>query len=326
MLHARSDSYASLLCVLSMTEVSLSGLRVLREVAARGSFTAAASTLGYTQSAISRQVSALERAAGAQLFERRARGVRLTGSGNALLRHAVSVLDELDRASRELSVMRELDAGRLRVGAFPTAVAALVPRALAAFQCRNAAVKVSLREGTTPTQLRRLDAGALELAVIAMRPGESAAGRYEIEPLLEDGLLLALARTHPLAGRDTVDLEDLVNEPWIAASSGADDALLGVWPALECKPQVAFIAREWTAKLGLVAAGLGVTVVPGLAATSIREDVAVVRVRGGDPATRTIAIATRSGRSPAHVRAYSEALHEVSAELSLELQRRISAR
>lgn len=306
--------------------MSLSGLRVLREVAARGSFTAAASTLGYTQSAISRQVSALERAAGAQLFERRPRGVRLTGPGNALLRHAVSVLDELDRASRELTAMRELDAGRLRVGAFPTAAAALVPRALAAFQRGNPGVKVTLREGTTPTQLRRLDAGALELAVIAIRPGEPVAERYELEPLLEDRLLLALARTHPLAGRDTVDVEALLGEPWIAASTDADDALLGVWPSLEWKPRIAFIAREWTAKLGLVAAGLGVTVVPGLAATSIREDVAVVRVRGGDPAARTIAIATPRGRDSPHVRAYSEALHAVTAELSLELQRRVGAR
>jgi DNA-binding transcriptional LysR family regulator len=309
-----------------MAELSLLGLRVLREVAACGSFTAAAETLGYTQSAVSRQVAGLESAAGVSLFERRTRGVRLTAAGNALLRHAISVLDELEIAQRELISIRELAGGRLRVGAFPTAVAALIPRALASFRRAHAGVTVTLREGTTAMQLRRLDAGALELAVVAMLPGQTPDRRHRIEPLFEDRLLLALARDHPLAQQATVDVEDLRDESWIAASTDADDALLGVWPSLEWQPRVAFVAREWTAKLGLVAAGLGITVVPGLAAASIREDIAVVRVRGGDPAIRTIAIATSAGAEQlAHVRACIEVLHEVSAQLTVELQRRIGA-
>jgi DNA-binding transcriptional LysR family regulator len=311
-----------------MAEFSVTGLRVLCEVAARGSFTAAAESLGYTQSAVSRQVAGLESAAGAPLFERTSRGVRVTDAGSALQRHAVSALDQLDVAKRELAGMRELTGGRLRVGGFPTAIAALLPRALAAFHSRHAAVRVSLHEGTTPSQLRRLASGATELAVVAVPGGQALADeRASFEPLLDDPLLLALARSHPLAGERIVDVNDLAGEPWIAAGTDSSDALLGVWPSLEWEPRVAFIVREWTAKLGLVAAGLGITVVPGLAATAVRRDIALVRVRSSEPATRTVGLAARASRQwPAHARAFADVLHEAAADLAVELQLRIKHR
>ena len=109
-----------------MAELTVSGLKVLREVAERGSFTAAAAPLGYAPSAISRQVAALERAAGAPLFARAARGVTLTPAGKALLRHANDVLERLEEAQRELAGLPAAPQARLRVGAFPIALAALV--------------------------------------------------------------------------------------------------------------------------------------------------------------------------------------------------------
>jgi DNA-binding transcriptional LysR family regulator len=186
---------------------TLTGLRVVREVAERGSFTAAAASLGYTQSAVSRQVAAMEAAAGGPLFRRASRGVRLTEAGSVLLRHADRVLDQIDVARRELAVSPGLATGRPRVGAFPTAVAALLPRAIAAFRSRHAGI---------------------------------------------DPLLLAVGRSHALARRRTVDVDDLAREPWIAAGTNPDDTFLGVWPSLEWRPQIAFVAREWTAKLGLI--------------------------------------------------------------------------
>lgn len=189
--------------------------------------------------------------------------------------------------------------------------------------CRG--VNVSLREGTTPSQLRRLTAGAVELAIVGTPPSRpSGDHRLEFEPLFEDPLLLAVARGHALARYRTIDLDDLAGEEWIAGSTDASDPLLGVWPSLRWQPHVAFVARDWTAKLGLVAAGLGVTVVPGLAATAVRQDVALVRVRGEPPASRTILLATRAETAPAaHVSAFADALHEAAAEFTLELQRRI---
>ncbi len=274
---------------------------------------------------MSRQIAGLESAAGAQLFERAPRGVRLTHAGGTLLRHAVSALEQLDVAKRELTGISELASGRLRVGAFPTAIAALLPRALVAFQSRHGGIEVSLREGTTPSQLRRLSSGATQLAVVAASATHALNhGEVSFEPLLEDPLLLALPRTHPLARERVVDVNDLARERWIAASSDSGETLLGVWPSLAWQPRVAFIAREWTAKLGLVAAGLGVTVVPGLAATAVREDIALVRVHGEQPATRTIALATRSsGEESAHARAFADVLHEVASDLAVELQLRI---
>src|ERR671915_1260064 len=121
-------------------------MRVLREVAVRGSFSAAAESLSFTQSAVSQQIAALEREAGATLVERSARGVRLTDAGEALVRHADAILARLADAEAELEAIAGLRGGRLRLGSFPTARATLMPRAIAAFSTRHPAVELSLVE------------------------------------------------------------------------------------------------------------------------------------------------------------------------------------
>jgi DNA-binding transcriptional LysR family regulator len=309
-----------------MAELALNGFRILREVAARGSFTAAAESLGYTQSAVSRQVAGLESAAGTPLFERAARGVRLTDAGAALLRRAETVLDEVDAAQRELEGMSQLATGRLRVGAFPTAVAALLPRALKAFRDTHPGVDVSLREGGTSSQIRRLTSGSAEAALVSVLPQRQAprGRRVTLEHLMDDPLLLAVGLNHPLARRRTVNLDDLASERWIAGSEQASDAMLGAWQWAEWQPKVELVAKEWTAKLGLVAAGLGITVVPGLAADAVRPDVALVRVRSERPVSRAVLLARRADDELPHVRAFAELLHDVALELTAELQRRTS--
>jgi DNA-binding transcriptional LysR family regulator len=311
-----------------MAELSLTGLRVLREVAARGSFTAAAESLGYTQSAVSRQVAGLESAAGAPLFERTARGVRITDAGGALLRRAGTVLDEVEAAQRELEGMSQLATGTLRVGAIPTAVAALVPRALRAFRERHPGVDASLREGSTSSQIRRLVSGAADVAVVGVLPHWKAPRdrRITLEHLIDDPLLLAVGLDHPLARRRTVNLDDLASERWIAGSAKANDSTLGAWQWAEWQPEVELIAKEWTAKLGLVAAGLGVTLVPGLAADSVRPDVALIRIRSERPASRAVFLARKAKDEAPHVRAFAELLHVVASELTSELQRRVVTR
>jgi DNA-binding transcriptional LysR family regulator len=311
-----------------MAELSVTGLRVFREVAARGSFTAAAESLGYTQSAVSRQVAALEGSAGTPLFERGARGVRLTNAGETLLQHAGTVLDDLDAAQQELAGMAEPATGRLRIGAFPTAVAALVPRAMAEFRRGQPGVRTSLREGGTPSQLKRLFSGSVDVAVIGFLPGGHVTRdrRISLEPLIDDPLLLAVGPGHPLARRRTVDLDSLAGESWIAASADASDTMIGAWQWADWQPRVDLIAKEWTAKLGLVAAGLGVTLVPGLAAAAVRPDVALVRIRSG-PASRQVLVATRSGQErSASAALFSELLHDTAAQLSTELRERLAAR
>jgi DNA-binding transcriptional LysR family regulator len=301
-----------------MADLSLTGLRVLREVASRGSFTAAAESLGYTQSAISRQVAALESTTGAALFERGARGVRLTDAGTALLRRAETVLDEVERAQREIEGFSPASAGRLRVGAFPTAAASLVPRALSALRERRPGIQVSLRDGSTPTLLRRVASGNAEVAVLSVLPGGQRPGDrgVAIEHLTDDPLLLAVAAGHRLAGRRSVDIDDLASEIWVAATPKADDTFLGAWQWADWTPTVGFVTREWTAKLGLVAANLGVTLVPGLAARAVRGDVALVRLRSERPVSREILVATRAESDPVPaVSSFVGLLHESAAEL-----------
>ena len=142
---------------MGFADVSLVALRVFREVAERGTLTSAAAALGYTQSAVSRQVASLERAAGTPLLERRHDGVRPTTAGHVVLRHAATVLDQIDTAARELAGL-PAEAGTVRLGWFTSAGASLLPRALAALRRTHPAIIVITREGSTPALVRALRA------------------------------------------------------------------------------------------------------------------------------------------------------------------------
>src|SRR5256885_570107 len=248
-------------------------LRVFREVARQGSFTAAANALRYTQSAVSRQIAALESDTGAALFDRVPRGVRLTDEGRCLLGHAEVVLGRLDAARRDLAALRDLDVGRLRIGAFATADAALVPRAMAAFHARYPEVRLSLAEGLSPVQISQLRAGELDIALISVPPGRSLdTDGLELTHLLDDPMLVALPREHRLARRRTLRLAELGGENWIAGWQNPEDTLLATALPAGFEPEIRYVVPGWSAKLGLVAAGLGVTLVPGLAAGTARAD------------------------------------------------------
>jgi DNA-binding transcriptional LysR family regulator len=317
-----------------MSELTLLGLRVVSEVAAHGSFTAAADALGYTQSAVSRQVAAMEQAAGSPLFERLARGVRPTDAGLVLLRHAGPVLERVDAAALELGGLRDRLEGRLALGAFPSALGALVPRALARLRRRYPAIVVILREGTTPAQLRRLRAGRLELAVIALDTEAGTEARIALDDLqtdilLEGRLLVAVPSTHHLAQRGTVDVTELEDGPWIVGDSGGwdsggGDPLLGSWPGSAAAPRIAHSVRDWPARLGLVAAGLGLAVVPSIAASTVPAGVRLVAVDDPRPVRRSVAAVTRPDRSPATA-ALIQALRQEAALIAEATERSVSS-
>lgn len=282
--------------------MDIAGLTTFREVARHGSFTAAAKSLRYTQSAVSRQVAALEEDVAAPLFDRGSRGVRLTDEGRCLLDHAEAVLDRLDTGRRDLATLRELDGGRLRVGAFATAEAVLVPRAMAAFRGAHPGVELSLSDGLSTTQAARLRAGELDVALLTVQSGQSVdVGGLVLRHLLDDPLLVALPREHPLAGRRVLRLTELARESWIAGSTTVEDTLIGACLRSGFRPTVRYVVREWTAKQGLVAAGLGITLLPGLAAGAVRPDIAVKRLRAEESSTRGVFAATvdRASGAPA---------------------------
>src|SRR6266480_1564854 len=190
-------------------------MRVLKEVAAQRSFSAAAEKLGYTQSAVSQQIAALEREAGSVLIERNPRGIRLTDAGEALVRHADKILARLAEAEAELEAIAGLRGGRLRMGSFPTAGATLLPRAISEFSSRHPAVELSLAEAEPHESLPRLKAGELDLILIDDAPVPDADDDVEYVHLLDDPLHLALPVHHPLVSRRRIRIEDLASEPWI---------------------------------------------------------------------------------------------------------------
>ncbi|GAA1991246.1 LysR family transcriptional regulator [Amycolatopsis minnesotensis] len=299
-------------------------LEVFREVARRGSFTAAAKAMGYTQSAISRQVSSLESATDALLFDRLPRGVRLTAEGHCLLGHAEAVLDRLGTARTDLAALRDLVGGRLRIGAFPTADAALVPRAIAAFQHAHAKVALSLVEGLTPNQLAQLHSGDIDLAVVSTapsRPFDTAS--LDLHHLLDDTMFVALPPTHPLVGHGVLRLAQLAEERWVAGRGRVDDTLLAASMRAGFRPRIELIAAEWIAKQGLVAAGLGITLVPSLAVDATRPDIALAPLHRDDVPARAVYAATLGGLTkPPAGTAFLEFLDAAAAEVADEIASR----
>ncbi|WP_412540252.1 LysR family transcriptional regulator [Longispora sp. K20-0274] len=297
--------------------MQLQSLEVFRAVAAHGSITAAARALRFTQSAVSRQIAALEADTGAVLFDRLPRGVALTEEGRCLLGHAEAVLDRLGVARRELATLRDGTGGRLRVGAFATAVAALVPRALAAYRASRPGVTLSLVEGLTPELLDRLESGDADVAVVSAAPDRPLdPDRFDLRHLLDEHLLVAVPRTHRLARRRTVRYAELAGESFIAASATPENTLLAASLPLGFAPRVDIVAAEWTGKLGCVAAGLGITLIPALAIRAAPADIALLRLHRDDASVRRVFAATVAGRTrPAAVTAFVAHLREVAATL-----------
>ncbi|WP_019069088.1 LysR family transcriptional regulator [Streptomyces hokutonensis] len=296
---------------MDFTDVSLTALRVFRAVAEQGTFTAAAASLGYTQSAVSRQIAAIERAAGTELLERRRDGVRLTPAGHIVMRRATVVLDQIDTTARELSGL-PTEAATVRLGWLPSAGAALLPRVLLALRRSDPDVNVVSREGGTPALVRALRAGSLDLALLAsappFRPPDTESPPLVLRTLTERPLYLAVPATHPLARADFVDVADLRGRRWIAGSSSGEDRLMGVWPGLDERPEIAHIARDWLAKLQLVAAGCGLTTVSASLAPAVPPGVRVLPVRGGPQEQRRLLLARLPG-------APGEAVTRVAAAL-----------
>ncbi|MCF3130995.1 LysR family transcriptional regulator [Streptomyces olivochromogenes] len=297
-------------------EPSLTGLRVLREIAERGSFTAAATELGYTQSAVSRQAAALERATGQRLFDRQAGGVTLTAAGLTLLRHAVVALDAVAAADRELKGLPP-ERGTVRLGTFPSAGVLILPRALAALRRTHPRIGVTTREATTPALVRALRARTIDLAILASRPPhrplDDQAPPLEYLTLSETTLLLAVPAGSALAAEDAVELEALADQDWIAGPSSAAEPAMGVWPGAPGRPRIVHTARDWLTKLHLVAAGCGITTVPPGLADAVPPGVRLVEVQGGPAERRRVVLARLPGPCPPAATEIIRALRQEAA-------------
>jgi DNA-binding transcriptional LysR family regulator len=282
-----------------LTSFTTTDLAVLRAVAEHGSFTSAAADLGYTQSAISKRMAVLEATAGHTLAVRTTRGVRLTRAGEILLRHATTALDAMEKAKRELNSRPTTQIRTVRLGAFASAAAGIVPEALIRLDRSQPDIAVSLREGTSAVLIRSLRAGTLDLALVADVAADTLPDDREqalaIEVLAEGPLRVAVGPGHRLAGRSLVTTAELAGERWVIARSQRQERLLGVWPDSVGQPDAPYVVRDWLTKLRLVAAGAAITTVPDVLIPALPPDVRVINVRDRPTHKRRLLLARIAG-------------------------------
>jgi len=303
--------------------LNVARLRILREVAHCGSISAAASALSYTQSAVSQQIAALESETGLTLLERHPRGVSLTAAGQALVGHAEGILARLPLAVRAVVAVAYLTGWRLAAEVLTrqwrhvdfSAGATLMPRAIASFRAAYPGVELSLAEGEPVEIAPRLRAGELDLALLFEFEGESLVGeRMTRAELLEDPMFLALPRSHRLATRRRLRLEDLSGEAWVQTSQASPCArhVVRCCHAAGFEPNVAFESDDYQTVQGLVAAGVGVALIPRMALSAVRDDVTIRSLSPSPPVRRVIAAAPPGARLVPAANAMLGILQEVA--------------
>ena len=292
-------------------------LRVLKEVAERGSFSAAADELNFTQSAVSQQIAALEKETGTTLLQRGAGGVRLTDAGRALVAHADVILARLADAERELAAIAGLKGGRVRLASFPSAGATLVTEAVSLYRRRYPEVELGLTEGEPHETVPRLRRGDFDVAVVfedSCSPGSELLTGLDCVHLLDDPLCIVLPADHRLVARKAVKLEDLAGELWVAGCGGGvcNDMLVDACARESFTPNVAFESDDHNVLVGLVAAGVGVALLPELCLRTPHPGVEIRPVSGSPPLRHIhAAVPADAYRSPA-----TEAMIEVLGTVS----------
>jgi DNA-binding transcriptional LysR family regulator len=241
-------------------------IKTFHEVVRTGSYSAAARALGYTQPAITQQMKALERDVGTPLFIRAGRGLRLSEAGEALSRHAAAILGSMTAAEEQIHALTRLRAGRVRICAFPSAHTILIPEMMARLAAGHPGIHVDLLGDKPPESLQRLVRGECDITLAFSYPGINDHVPPELVeiPLLEDQLTVLLPAGHPLARRRAVQLTDLAQERWIAGCLRCRANLLHECGEQGFAPDIVFTTEDGLAVQAMVAAGLGVAMVPAL--------------------------------------------------------------
>lgn len=297
-------------------------LETFREVAARGSFSAAAEALSFTQPAVSQHIARLEKLVDARLLDRDARGVTPTPAGATLLRHAEALLDAARRAEADVRAQAGRHVPEVRIGAFATAAAGLVPMALRELRAARPDVRPKLRILEAEDALDELDARRLDVALVIasdLAPVPARDGLV-LEEVYDDPMLVALSSAHPLARRAAVELDELRDDPWLLTAVGGtcEDSNIVRRACSDAgfEPQVTLESEDYPALLGLTASGMGVTLIPSLAALAVPRDVVVRPVSGRRP-RRQILAAFHAGEAEEAVGATVDALRLAGRRLSL---------
>ncbi|WP_436492312.1 LysR family transcriptional regulator [Actinokineospora sp. HUAS TT18] len=270
-------------------------MQVLRAVVTSGSVTAAATNLGYTPSAISQQVAALEKQAGITLLERVGRGVRPTAAGRLLTEHAAILSKNLAEAETALADLRAGRTGRLAIRYFATAGAALVPPALAALRRSHPGIQVDLKLIDPEDPIPEVEEGRADVALVVHPRQGPLRGGVQLIHLLDDPYRAVLPRGHRLAAKRVLDLADLADEPWVGNEWPGGICLrvmLDACAAAGFSPNFVVESEDYPTAQGFVAAGLGVSVIPEMGLGNRHPGVVVRKLRHPEP-TRVIYAAVR---------------------------------
>jgi molybdate transport repressor ModE-like protein len=261
-------------------------LNTFREIVRTGSYSAAARNLGYSQPAITQQMKALERTVGTPLFTRSGRGLRLTEAGEALTRHAELILDNLLAARQQLTALARLRAGRVRICAFPSATSSLVPEATRRLLDGHPGLRVELLEAEPPESLERLVRGECDIALAFSYPGLRTDVPAELTgiPLMEDSMAMLLPAGHDLARRGSIGLSDLAEERWISGCPRCRTNFLHLCAEQNFTPDIVFTTDDNLAVQSLVAAGVGIALMPDLVFSFLRHPKVIQRPM--EPLTR----------------------------------------
>jgi DNA-binding transcriptional LysR family regulator len=255
-------------------------LHMLRELSERGTIAATADALGYSAPAVSQHLAALERQVGVALLERQGRRVVLTPAAHLLVGRTERVLAELEAAEAELAAGDGEVRGSVRLAAFPTAAATLVPRAMAAFAARHPGAEVLLSELEPEDALPALKLGEADLAVIheydfSPRGDDPS---VELTALAHDEIRIAVPAGHPAAGEE-IALAELADERWVAGylDTACHRVVVTACRAAGFEPRIVARSNDFRVVLALVAAGQGVALVPGLAIDRLPDGVTLAR-------------------------------------------------
>jgi DNA-binding transcriptional LysR family regulator len=246
-------------------------LRVIDAVARHGSVTAAARELHYSQPSVTHHLGRLEAETGAQLLQRVGRGIRLTEAGLLLADRAAEIIGRIDAADAELAAHIGLSAGRVRLAGFSSAVGSLVPGAVAALASRHPGLQISLTDTHPPEALELLRTGRIDVAIIfRYDETEPEPSGVRLHHLLDDPLYLLSTQREPTLG-------GLRDATWIAGCDRCRSHLMSLCAEEGYEPRIGYISDDMVVMQALVAAGLGVTTIPGLALRVHRADGIVAR-------------------------------------------------
>lgn len=301
--------------------LDLRRLRVLQSVVATGSVSEAAAELGYTPSAISQQIAALEKDTGAVLLERAGRGVRPTDAALMLAEAATEAMARLEEAETTLAMLREGRTGRLRLASFPSAGAALVPAAVVELRRAHPDLELVLGVAEPDDALVQLRSGTVDVSVVVepFAPAELPEDDLDRRHLLDDPYRLVLPRSHPLAGRRRVPLSAVADDAWIGTASApghCQEAAVDACRLAGFEPRYAVQADEYPTTQGFVAAGLGVALIPALGLGTLNDGVVVKRLQGEEPIRHIYAAARRTRSHETVVRAALTALAKAARAVS----------